>query len=117
MNSHDKQHSQSAENSWLHRVLEGRIVTGDFFRNHLLQIILLLGMILVYITNRYSCQRSMEEIRSLNNRLQVVETESFRVRGYYMSRIRESSMRDALDSLGIRLSVQTQPPFILDSDK
>ena len=74
-------------------------------------------MVLVYITNRYSCQRSMEQIRTLRSRLEVVETESFRIRGIYMSRIRESAMRERLDSLGIPLAVQNQPPYHLPSNE
>ena len=95
----------------LRRLVQGRLVNGQFFMRYWLQIFAVLVMVLAYITNRYSCQHSMEQIRALTSRLQVVETESFRVRGIYMSRIRESAMRQRLDSLGIPLSVQTQPPY------
>lgn len=95
----------------LRRLVQGRLVNGQFFMRYWLQIFAVLVMVLAYITNRYSCQHSMEQIRTLTSRLQVVETESFRVRGIYMSRIRESAMRQRLDSLGIPLSVQTQPPY------
>ncbi len=99
------------------RMVQGRLISGQFFINHWLQIFTIIAMVLVYITNRYSCQRSMEQIRTLRARLEVVETESFRIRGIYMSRIRESAMRERLDSLGIPLSVQTQPPYHLPSDE
>lgn len=95
----------------LRRLVQGRLVTGHFFMRYWLQIFVLIAMVLVYITNRYSCQRAMEQIRTLTSRLEVVETESFRVRGIYMSRIRESAMRERLDSLGIPLAVQIQPPY------
>lgn len=99
------------------RLVQGRIVDGHFFVNHWIQIFTIIAMVLVYITNRYSCQRSMEQIRTLRSRLEVVETESFRIRGIYMSRIRESAMRERLDSLGIPLSVQNQPPYHLPFDE
>ena len=101
----------------LRRLVQGRLVNGQFFARYWLQIFAVLIMVLAYITNRYSCQHSMEQIRSLTSRLQVVETESFRIRGIYMSRIRESAMRQQLDSLGIPLSVQTQPPYHISSDE
>lgn len=95
----------------LSRLIEGRLVSADFFVRNWLKIFVILAMVLVYITNRYSCQRSMEQIRQLHNRLDIVQTESYRVRGEYMGRIRESQMRQQLDSVGLDLSVQTKPPY------
>ncbi len=106
-----------SQDTMISRVLQGRLVDGKFFMRYWLQIFAVLVMVLAYITNRYSCQHSMEQIRTLNSRLQVVETESFRVRGIYMSRIRESAMRQRLDSLGIPLSVQTQPPYHISGNE
>lgn len=99
---------------WFRRVIEGRLLTGAFFVRHWLQIVAILAMILLYITNRYSCQQSMEHIRTLNNRLSVVQTESYRIRGEYMSKIRESEMRQRLDTLGLDLSVGQEPPYHID---
>lgn len=98
------------------RVVEGRLVSGDLFTRYWIQVLVIMVMVLIYITNRYSCQRSMEQIRALNNRLGVVQTESYRVRGEYMGRIRESAMKQRLDSLGMDLSVQNKPPYHI-SDK
>lgn len=97
--------------SWLSRIVEGRLVTGTFFTRHWVQVMVIVAMMLVYITNRYSCQRSMEQIRKLNERLEVVQTESYRLRGQYMGRIRESAMKQMLDSLGLDLAIQNQPPY------
>lgn len=105
------------KDTMLRRLVQGRLVTGHFFMRYWLQIFVLIAMVLIYITNRYSCQRAMEQIRTLTSRLEVVETESFRVRGLYMSRIRESAMRARLDSLGIPLSVQIQPPYHLSTNE
>lgn len=101
---------------WYSAIIEGRLVSGDFFARHWLQIFVLLAMVLVYITNRYSCQRSMEQIHRLQNRLDIVQTESYRVRGEYMGRIRESQMRHTLDSLGLDLAVQNRPPYHISSN-
>lgn len=105
-------HTDRKETFW-GRIWKGQVITGSFFTRYWLQIGVLLMMVILYINNRYSCQRSMEQIRRLNTRLEVVQTESMRVRGAYMSRIRESAMRHALDSLGLSLSVQNQPPYHL----
>lgn len=101
-------------NTWAQRTMEGSWISGSFFAQHWLQVLVALAMVLVYITNRYSCQRTMEEIRSLNNRLVVVQTESYRVRGEYMGRIRESALRRRVQEAGLDLAVQNQPPYHLN---
>ncbi len=94
-------------------LIKGTLVTGHFFARHWLSLTMVMIFMLFYITNRYSCQDSMGQIRKLNERLQVVESASMRERGIYMSRIRESAMSRRLDSLGIPLAVQPTPPYIL----
>lgn len=111
MTANSDNNGRRQADAWYMRLIEGRLVSGAFFARHWLQVFVILAMVLVYITNRYSCQRSMEEIRRLNNRLDIVQTESYRVRGEYMGRIRESQMRRTLDSLGLNLSVQSRPPY------
>lgn len=108
-----KRKNNTALRSILNRTVEGSWLSGAFFARHWLQIFVALVMVLVYITNRYSCQRSMEEIRRLNNRLDVVQTESYRVRGIYMGRIRESALKEKVQEAGLELSVQNQPPYLL----
>jgi len=105
--------SEQPRDSLLLRALHGRLLTADTFAHYWLHILLVLFMVLVYINNKYSCQTSMEEIRRLNHRLEVVETERVRVRGEYMSRIRESSMQELVDTMHLGLRVQTQPPYHL----
>lgn len=105
---------ENKQDSILSRLIEGRLISGAFFARHWLQVFVILAMVLVYITNRYSCQRSMEQIRQLHNRLDIVQTESYRIRGEYMGRIRESQMRQTLDSLGLDLAVQSRPPYHIE---
>lgn len=93
------------------RALHGRILTGKMFTRYWVQLLVILAMLLVYITNVFAVRSKMEHISRLNDRLAVVQTESIRVRGLYMSRIRESEMRQRLDSLHLPLAVQQQPPF------
>lgn len=101
--------------SFLYRLLHGKLLTGSFFTRYWVWLVFVLAMLLTYITSVFSVRSKMENISRLQDRLAVVQTESIRVRGEYMSRIRESEMRARLDSLGIPLSVQQQPPFHLKS--
>jgi hypothetical protein len=70
-------------------------------------------MIMVYITNRYQCLTRMEEIRKLEHELEIVQTERIRERSEYMSRIRESSMQELVDTMHLNLRVQDKPPYRL----
>ena len=71
-------------------------------------------VVMLYITNKYTCQTKMEEIRRLETELEIVKTERLRVRSAYMSNTRESSMQHLIDSLGLNLRVQDRPPFKLE---
>jgi hypothetical protein len=95
------------------RALLGRALSSDFFLRHWKAVLTVLIMVLIYITNRYQCLTRMEEIRRLEQQLEIVETERIRERSTYMSRIRESSMQQLVDSMHLNLCIQDQPPFKL----
>lgn len=99
------------------RLINGQIVTGSMFTRYGVYIVAVLTMVLVYITGVFSVRSKMEHIKKLEDRLTVVQTESMRVKGAYMSRIRESEMKHRLDSLNLPLAVQQQPPFRLKLKK
>lgn len=97
----------------LTRVLYGRFLSVDFFSRHWKAVALGMLMVMAYITNRYQCLTRMEEIRRLEQQLEVVETERIRERSTYMSRIRESAMQELVDTMHLNLKIQDQPPFKL----
>ena len=99
------------KDSLLLQALHGRLLSSDFFAKHWLKVLIVIVMILVYITNKYQCMTKMETIKALEQELEVVQTERVRVRGEYMSLIRESSMQHLVDSLRLGLHVQERPPF------
>lgn len=94
-------------------VIHGRILSTDFFRHHWLAVLGVVAMLMIYITNRYTCQTQMETIQRLQNDLEVAKTERVREKSAYMSRIRESKMQAEVDSLRLGLTVQEQPPYRL----
>ncbi|MCC8071095.1 MAG: hypothetical protein LIO90_04755 [Bacteroidales bacterium] len=101
--------------AWIARLIHGQLISSDFFSRNWLAIFAACILMLLYITNKYNCQTKMEEIRRLNKELEIVKTERIRVRSIYMSRIRESSMQELIDSLHLNLHVQEQPPYRLPS--
>lgn len=103
--------------SFFGQLMYGRVVSSDFFAHNWLAVFTVIVMILIYITNKYHNQTKMEEIRALNRELEIVRTERVRERSLYMSRTRESSMQQLVDSLHLGLCVQDAPPFKLKRNK
>lgn len=101
---------------YLGKVRRGQILSLDFFRRHWGVIAVVMLFLLLYITNKYYCQTSMEQIRALDRELELVKTERVRAKSIYMSRTRESSMQQLIDSLGLGLSVQPRPPYKIIDD-
>lgn len=95
------------------RTVYGRLLSLEFFKRHWLAIFMCVLLVMIYISNKYSFQTRMETVNSLRNELGVIRTEFIRERSTYMSAIRESAMRDRLDSIGLDLTYQVQPPFQL----
>ena len=107
---------QKKKDNILTRILYGRFLSVDFFTRHWKAIALGMLMVMAYITNRYQCLTRMEEIRRLEQQLEVVETERVRERSTYMSRIRESSMQELVDTMHLHLKIHDQPPFKLSKN-
>lgn len=93
------------------RLVFGSLISSDFFLKHWLALFISLLLVMIYISTKYQCQTSMETIKRLSNRLEVVKTERIRERSSYMSRIRESEMQVLADSIKPGLKVQQQPPY------
>ena len=104
-------------NIYAERAFHGEVLSLDFFVKHCIQVALYVVMVVNFISSKYECQTSMEDIKSLKRDLEIVETECVRVKGEYMSRVRESYMAHLVDSLRLNLKVQEQPPFKLTYDE
>ncbi len=111
--SRDDRPQAARADSLMLRALHGRLLSTDFFRRHWLLVLGVVVMLMIYITNRYTCQTQMETIQRLERELEVAKTERIREKSTYMSRIRESKMQQKVDSLRLGLTVQDRPPFRL----
>jgi uncharacterized membrane protein (DUF106 family) len=110
-----KQKSAKKKLSITARVLYGDVISSEFFSKHWIGIFCLAVLVLIYISTKYQCLTSMETIKKLESELEVAKTERIRERSTYMSRIRESSMQELVDSVMPGLSVQEQPPYQLSN--
>lgn len=108
--SKDKKKKVSSD-SFLLRTLHGKLFSTEFLSAHWKPIILVVGLIIFYIYNKYTCQTKIETNLRLEEQLDVVRSEVVRERSTYMSRTRESGMQAMVDSLGLGLEVQIIPPY------
>ncbi|MEE0978606.1 MAG: FtsL-like putative cell division protein [Muribaculaceae bacterium] len=106
-----KEKTNKSSDSLLLKALHGRLLSTEFFRKHWWQVLLLMAMILIYITNRYNCQTRIEILETLNEELIITHTEYIKERGTYMSNTRETAMQHLVDSLQLNLKIQNQPPY------
>ncbi len=105
---------QSA-NFTLRKILGGDWLTADFLRRQIGVILLIVGFTIVYISNRYSCQKDMLEIDRLNAELTDAKYKALSSSSELTEKCRESNVLDLLrnnkDSV---LKIANQPPYIIN---
>lgn len=92
-------------------------VSSRWFMRHFPAIIIGVFFALAYISMRFDCITAMETVKHLQNRLETVRTETRRERAFYMSATSESSMLRMVDTLGLGLHLQEQPPYTIEMNK
>lgn len=102
----------------LRRILGGDFLTAQMLRRQIGVILLCVVFIIIYISNRYSCQKKMLEIDRLNIELQDAKYKSLSSASELTERCRESNVLELLktnkDSL---LKIPAQPPYIIEVPK
>ena len=107
----DKTDKTKKKSPYIFRVFRGQVISSDFFARHWLPILIFIIVMMVYITTKFTYHTNIEKIEALQKQLEIVQNESSRERSLFMSRIRETSMQQMVDSLHLNLRVQPQPPF------
>ena len=83
-------------------------------RRQIGMILIIVAFTIVYISNRYSCQRNLLEIDRLNSELQDAKYKALASSSQLTEKCRESHVLDMLkannDSL---LKIANQPPYII----
>lgn len=95
------------------RFFFGEYITSKLFLNHKVSVVLIVVVLLCYINSGYVMKTKREKIKNLKTELAIVRSESIRQQSYYNSRIRESEMIHMIDSIGLDLIAQKQPPYSL----
>lgn len=91
-------------------ILGGTVLTEDFFWKNARFIITVCVIIVLYISNRYSCIEKMAKIESLQQELKDAKYESLTISADLMGLSRESKAEDMVQKGGVDLK-QTAEPF------
>lgn len=99
----------------LRKILGGDFLTAEMLRRQIGVVLLVLFFIIVYISNRYSCQKSLIEIDQLNMELQDAKYRALSSASELTERCRESNVLEMLriqkDST---LKIPSEPPYIVE---
>ena len=99
----------------LRKILGGDFLTAEMLRRQIGVVLLVLFFIIVYISNRYSCQKSLIEIDQLNMELQDAKYKALSSASELTERCRESNVLEMLriqkDST---LKIPSEPPYIVE---
>ncbi|MBQ6205291.1 MAG: hypothetical protein IJK46_14540 [Prevotella sp.] len=99
----------------LRKILGGDFLTAEMLRRQIGVILLIVLFVIIYISNRYSCQQKLLEIDKLNVELQDAKYRSLSSASELTERCRESNVLEMLrnnkDSV---LKIPTLPPYIIE---
>lgn len=108
-----KNTSGSNNSSLFRRIVSGEVVDSDFFGRHWVKMLALLFVLFTFISGKYTCMTAIEECNRLKNELDVTHKEFMRIRSEYMGKIRESVVKERVDSLKMNLNLQEVPSYQL----
>lgn len=96
----------------LRKILGGDILTTSTIRRQIWVLVLITVFIIIYITNRYSCQQSLIKIDKLNKELQEAKYRALSISSELTERCRESNVLNVLrQNSDSTLHTANQPPF------
>jgi len=99
----------------LRRILGGEFLTARMLRKQVWVILIVAAFTLVYVSNRYSCQKDLLEINELNDKLRDAKYKALATSSELTEMCRESNVLEMLqnnkDSI---LHTPTQPPYIIN---
>lgn len=98
----------------LRRILGGEFLTAAIIRRYIGIICLIAAFTIIYVSNRYSCQKDMQEIDRLEKELKDAKYKALSSSSELTELCRESNVIKMLEhSKDSMLQVAKQPPYII----
>jgi cell division protein FtsL len=98
-------------------ILGGTVLTEDFFWKNARFIITVFVIIVLYISNRYSCIEKVSTIEKLQRELKDAKYESLTISAELMGVSRESKVVDLVQKNGVDLKQTNEPIYKIKKEK
>ncbi|MCD8210429.1 MAG: hypothetical protein LUC37_02665 [Prevotella sp.] len=101
-------------NLTLRKILGGDFLTAKMLRNQIWLIIMIAAFTLIYVSNRYSCQKDIHEINSLKEQLKDAQYKALASSSELTETSRETNVLNLLKNYGDSiLKAPKQPPYVI----
>ena len=94
-------------------ILGGGVLKEDFIIRHTRLIVLVVVMLFIFISNRYTCLLKLREIDRLQRELKDVKNESLAVSGQLTGSNRLSQIELLVKEKGLDIETAQTPPYII----
>lgn len=101
----DEDDAQTRTPITLGMLLGGDLLVKGWFRKNFLYIVMLIGMVIVYVGNRYSCQQEMIKTKALSDTLLDRRYKALTRRSQLKERTRRSVIEESLADTALQTSV------------
>ena len=95
-------------------IFRGKSISNEILMKNWKTTLSFIILVMIYISNRYSCQQKIVEIGLLNKQLTDLRNEAQTLSSELMGRSRQSQVQDLVDAKGLQLRSSDQPPFYLN---
>jgi len=101
---------------FLNDMLDGSFLTKDVMRRNAGLMLLMVGLIIVYISNHYAVIMRLSEIDSLQKELTEAKYEALTRTSDLMRESRQSFVQEMITQKGLLLENSTIPPYTIAKD-
>lgn len=102
-------------NLTLRKILGGDILNAQFVRRQIWLFVLIAGFMLLYVSNRYSCQKELLQIDQLTEELKDAKYRALSSNSLVTEKCRESHILEMLkNNADSTLHIPNQPPYIIN---
>ena len=104
--------------STLRKILGGDILSTSLLRRQVGVLLIITFFLIVYISNRYSCQRKLIEIDALKKEMQDAKYKALSSTSMLTEKCRESRVLEKLrESQDTTIQIARQPPYVINIPK
>jgi cell division protein FtsL len=109
--------NQASYRSFVREIFDGTILTKSFLSKNIVLILIIMGGILIYISNHYTVDLKLNEIDDLKQELEDKKYEAISANSKLMKVSRQSTIHRLVNEKGLQLEDPKTPPFVIKLDK